>query len=72
MREFARFGCVMGIEAIPFSLLEDDEIPDLDLIEGNEAVPIDSVWILKPIKTQEGRLRLTDLFKFSTQKKYLN
>lgn len=72
MHEFARFGCGMGIESIPFSLLEEHEVPDLDQIKGDEAVPIDQVWVLKNIKTQEGRRRLTDMFMHASDCGYLD
>ncbi|XP_055605910.1 uncharacterized protein LOC129754074 [Uranotaenia lowii] len=72
LHEFARFGCGMGIESVPFSLLEEHECPDLDLIQGEEAVPIEKVWILKNIKTKEGRQRLADVFKHAIDCGYLD
>lgn len=72
LQEFARFGCGMGIESVPFSLLEEDEVSDLDQIKGDEAIPIETVWILKNIKTQEGRRRLADVFKHADSCGYLD
>uniref|UniRef100_A0A8W7PPW8 CHK kinase-like domain-containing protein n=1 Tax=Anopheles coluzzii TaxID=1518534 RepID=A0A8W7PPW8_ANOCL len=63
MRQYARFGCGMGIESIPFSLLDESEVPDLDKITGEQAVPIEQLWILRPIASQAGRRRLTDIDK---------
>ncbi|XP_062559062.1 uncharacterized protein LOC134223866 [Armigeres subalbatus] len=72
MHEFARFGVGMGIESVPFSLLDESEVPDLDQIKGDEAIPIEVVWILKNIKTQEGRRRLADVFKHADGCGYLD
>lgn len=72
LHEFARFGVGMGIESIPFSLLDENDVPDLDQIKGTEAVPIDQVWVLKNIKTQEGKRRLTDMFKHAIDCGYLD
>nr|XP_040219383.2 uncharacterized protein LOC120947773 isoform X2 [Anopheles coluzzii] len=72
MRQYARFGCGMGIESIPFSLLDESEVPDLDKITGEQAVPIEQLWILRPIASQAGRRRLTDMFRHATDMGYLN
>lgn len=72
LHEYARFGCGMGIESIPFSLLDESEVPDLDQIKGDEAIPIEQVWVLKNIKTQEGRRRLTDMFMHAVNCGYLD
>jgi aminoglycoside/choline kinase family phosphotransferase len=72
MKTFARFGVGMGIESIPFSLLNDEDTADLDSIQGEEMVPITKLWILKNIKDQDGRLRLADMFKHATQCGYLD
>lgn len=72
LREFARFGVGMGIESIPFSLLDEGDVSDLDQIQGEEAVPIEKVWLLKKITSKEGRRRLTDMFKHATSCGYLD
>ncbi|XP_058821969.1 uncharacterized protein LOC131683732 [Topomyia yanbarensis] len=72
LHEFARFGVGMGIESIPFSLLEEHEVADLDQIQGDTAVPIENVWSLKNIKTEEGRRRLADMFKHAESCGYLD
>lgn len=72
LHEFARFGCGMGIESVPFSLLDDSDVADLDQIQGDSAIPIEKVWLLKNIKTQEGRLRLADVFKHADSCGYLD
>uniref|UniRef100_A0A182N5A7 CHK domain-containing protein n=1 Tax=Anopheles dirus TaxID=7168 RepID=A0A182N5A7_9DIPT len=72
LKQYARFGVGMGIESIPFSLLDESEVPDLDKITGDEAVPIEKIWILRPLKNQAGRLRLTDMFRHATDMGYLD
>ncbi|CAO1422867.1 unnamed protein product [Diamesa serratosioi] len=67
-----RFGTGMAIESIPFSLLEDHEAPDMDIIQGEEAVPIQTIWIIKPITNKDGRKRLADVFKHATEQGYLD
>lgn len=71
MRQWACFGVGMGIESIPFSVMDDEEAGDLDTIQGEEAVDVTTVWILKPIKTKVGRLRLGDMFKHAVQMGYI-
>lgn len=71
MQERASFGVGMGIESIPFSVMDDDEAGDLDAIQGDEAVDVTTVWILKPIKNKEGRLRLANMFKHAVQMGYI-
>uniref|UniRef100_A0A182VRI2 CHK kinase-like domain-containing protein n=1 Tax=Anopheles minimus TaxID=112268 RepID=A0A182VRI2_9DIPT len=66
LKQYARFGCGMGIESIPFSLLDESDVPDLDKITGDEAIAIETIWILRPIASQAGRLRLTDMFRHAT------
>uniref|UniRef100_A0A182M746 CHK kinase-like domain-containing protein n=1 Tax=Anopheles culicifacies TaxID=139723 RepID=A0A182M746_9DIPT len=71
LKQYARFGCGMGIESIPFSLLDESDVPDLDKITGEEAIAIETIWILRPIASQAGRLRLTDMFRHATDMGYL-
>lgn len=61
LKEFGSFGVGMGIDSIPCSVMDD--VSDSDEIIGDEAVPIVTVWILKPIQNKEGRRRLADMFK---------
>lgn len=72
LRTSFRFGVGMAIEAVTFSLLDDDEAPDMDSLQGEEVVPIQTIWILKPIKSDEGRRRLADVFKHATARGYLD
>jgi thiamine kinase-like enzyme len=72
MKEFARFGVGMGIESVQFSIMDDSQVPDMDAIPEDRAVPITEVWVLKPIENQEGRKRLTDIFKHAMDMGYLD
>uniref|UniRef100_A0A336LPX7 CSON000643 protein n=1 Tax=Culicoides sonorensis TaxID=179676 RepID=A0A336LPX7_CULSO len=71
MLKSACFGIGMGIESIPFSVMDDEETGDLDTIEGENAVDVTTVWIMRPIKSKEGRLRLADTFKHAVQMGYI-
>lgn len=71
MQQRACFGVAMGIESIPFSVMDDEETGDLDTIQGEEAVDVTTVWKLKPIKNKEGRLRLANMFKHAVEMGYI-
>lgn len=62
----------MGIESIPFSLMDDNETADFDKIKGDEAVPITDIWILKKLENEEDLNRLADIFKHATDRGYLD
>ncbi|XP_059610934.1 uncharacterized protein LOC132257897 [Phlebotomus argentipes] len=72
LRKYARFGVGMGMESIPFSVMPESDAFDLDSIQGDEAIPLQNIWVLKPIATKEGRLRLANMFKHATERGYLN
>ncbi|XP_013112262.2 uncharacterized protein LOC106090573 [Stomoxys calcitrans] len=69
LKEFARFGCGMGIESLPMSMLEEDEIADLDEITA-DSVLVD-VWNLKPFEQPEKRQRIADMFKHAIDQGYI-
>lgn len=71
MQQRASFGVAMGIESIPFSVMDDEETGDLDAIQGEEAVDVTTVWKLKPIKNKEGRLRLANMLKHAVEMGYI-
>lgn len=71
MRQFARFGVGAAMEAIPVSLLADEDTTDMDAIEGITPLTLPEVWNLKPIVDQEGRRRLANIFKHSFEQGYL-
>lgn len=61
----------MGIESIPFSMLDDSATPDMDSM-GDEAVPITSIWKLKKLEAEEDRRRLANIFKHASDRGYLD
>lgn len=61
----------MGIESIPFSVMNDSDTADLDSITDDKPVPIETLWILKPIENPEGRKRLADIFKHASDMGYI-
>lgn len=69
MQQFARFGCGMGIESLPMSLLEYDEVSDLD--EIGDHTKLHDVWNLKPFKDAEKQQRIADMFKHAIDYKYI-
>lgn len=62
----------MGMESIPFSVMDDADVTDLDLIEGSEALPLEQVFTIRPLKTKEGRLRLANAIKHGVDNGYLD
>lgn len=57
------FALGMSAEAIVMSLLDDDEVSDIDLIQGDQAVKIEEVWIVGNFKDQGKRLRVANMVK---------
>ena len=71
MLTYMQFGLGFSFESVPFSLMDESEASDLDLIEGDEAVPIEKVWNVAPLKNKEGRLRVANNIKFAVDNSYL-
>lgn len=69
MEQFARYGCGMGIESLPMSLLESDEVSDLD--EIGDQTKLDDVWNLKPFKEADKQQRIADIFKHAIDFNYI-
>jgi hypothetical protein len=65
------FGLCLSFDSVTFSVMDEEEIPNLDLIEGDEAIPIEKIMHVGPIKTKHGRMRLADNVKFAVDSKYL-
>jgi hypothetical protein len=65
------FGLGFSLESVPFSIMDEKDTPNLDLIEGDEAIPLEEIWHVSPIKSKKGRLRLADNIKFAVDSKYL-
>jgi hypothetical protein len=62
----------MGIESIPFSVMDDADTADLDSIQGDEAIPITDIWTLKKLTNEEDQRRLADIFKHAYECGYLD
>ncbi|EDW72132.1 uncharacterized protein Dwil_GK10325 [Drosophila willistoni] len=69
LRQFGRFGCGMGIESLPMSLIEDDEVADLDAIVENAVLT--DVWNITPFKEPGKSQRIADIFKHAIDQGYL-
>uniref|UniRef100_A0A4Y0BMJ8 CHK domain-containing protein n=1 Tax=Anopheles funestus TaxID=62324 RepID=A0A4Y0BMJ8_ANOFN len=71
LERFGRFGCGIAVESTPLSLLDESDVPDLDSIEGTEAVPLEQIMTLRSIKTRYGRRRLLNVFRHAHDCGYL-
>lgn len=69
LKEFGRFGCGMGIESLPMSLIDDDEVADLDEITENSVLT--DVWNIKPFKEPAKRQRIAEMFKHAIDQGYI-
>lgn len=69
LKAYGRFGLGMGIESLPMSLIEDEEVADLDAIKL-DAVLTD-VWNITPFKEEEKRKRIADIFKHAIDEGYI-
>lgn len=59
---FGRFGCGMGIESLPMSMMDDEDVADLDALTIVDPVLTD-VWKVKPFKEEAKRRRIAECFK---------
>lgn len=62
------FTVAMVIEALPMSLLEGF---DLDLINSDEAVPLESVWVIHPFEDKKRRQKVANFVKFIVDKEFI-
>ncbi|XP_037936340.1 uncharacterized protein LOC119670234 [Teleopsis dalmanni] len=69
LQNFARFGCGMGIESLPMSLIEDDEVADLDEIKENAVLT--DVWNITPFKEAKKRERIAQILKHAIDQGYI-
>ncbi|ALC49638.1 CG2004 [Drosophila busckii] len=69
LKEFGRFGVGMGIESLPMSLIDDDEVADLELIEEDNVLT--DVWDIKPFKEPAKQQRIADIFKHAIDQGYI-
>lgn len=66
----ARFGVGMGMESLPMSILPDDQVADLDALQGDVALA--DVWAIGPIEDDVDRRRLADMFRHAIDQGYLD
>lgn len=71
LKESARFGVGMGMESLPLSMQDDDELSDLNALESEEAAPLTDIWRIALIQSQPKRQRLANMFKHAVDMGYL-
>ncbi|KAL2735212.1 uncharacterized protein V1478_002852 [Vespula squamosa] len=72
VKEHFFYGIVFALEAVPFTMLDDTQVFDLDtLIKGDEEVNIDDVWALGNLEAQWKRLRLADIIVHGVENGFL-
>lgn len=69
LKLFGRFGCGMGIESLPMSLIDDEDVADLDEIKENAVLT--DVWNIKPFKDEAKCQRIADVFKHAIDQGYI-
>lgn len=69
LKLFGRFGCGMGIESLPMSIMDDEDVADLDEIEENAVLT--DVWNIKPFKEATKCQRIADIFKHAIDQGYI-
>lgn len=69
LKNFGRFGCGMGIESLPMTMMEDDEVADLDGIKENAILT--DIWNITPFKESAKQQRLADIFKHAIDQGYI-
>ncbi|CAL7944211.1 unnamed protein product [Xylocopa violacea] len=65
------YGLIFSLEVIPMSLLDGNDVFDLDLIKDDNAVDIADVWTLANIKSESGRIKLASIIIHAVQKGFL-
>lgn len=71
LKLFGKFGVGVAIEAVPLSIMSEEDTMDMDSIEGSQPLSLPQVWRLKPIASAEGRGRLVDVFTDAVHRGYL-
>ncbi|KAF5285489.1 hypothetical protein FQR65_LT13234 [Abscondita terminalis] len=71
IKSCALFGVGMSMEALSMSLLDDDEVADLEGIDSSQYTPLENVWILHPLKTEKKRQRITDMIKHAVDNGFM-
>jgi hypothetical protein len=71
VQKYGKYGLGMGIESVPISMVESDNVDDLDAIEGNEEVPLHNYWKVGLIQHEMGLKRVADLVKFTVDQGFI-
>ncbi|KAF7267325.1 hypothetical protein GWI33_019444 [Rhynchophorus ferrugineus] len=70
MQKHALVGVVMALESSLMALLNDDEVADIDFLEGEDAVPLEDVWILPEFQKDRNE-KLAFLVKHCVDKGFI-
>jgi hypothetical protein len=60
-------GLACALELVPLSLVEGEDVQDLDRVEGDQPVDLALLTQFKDITDSEGKKRLVDLVKLAVQ-----
>jgi hypothetical protein len=71
LRTTMNCGVGIAIEAVIMSLLDEHEVGDLDAIQGDEAVSVETVWVFHPFKEQSKRERFAKMIKFVVDRNFI-
>lgn len=61
VKEMSAFGLIASIENLPYAIIEEHEAPDIEAIEGDEAISLEKAMYLPPISNKNKRLRLAGI-----------
>lgn len=71
VKEQSVYGLVFALEAIPFSMMPEEEAFDLDVIRGDEPIKIGEIWKLKDIVIPENRRRHADMIAHAVRNGFI-
>ncbi|XP_065337296.1 uncharacterized protein LOC135937889 [Cloeon dipterum] len=71
IQTLGKYGLGMGIESVPLSMVESENVNDLDAIEGTEEVPLHNYWKVDFIQHEAGLRRVADLVKFTVDQRFI-
>ncbi|XP_063216112.1 uncharacterized protein LOC134527390 isoform X2 [Bacillus rossius redtenbacheri] len=67
---YAQYGLGIALEAVPVSLFDEHDAVCTEL-QGDQAVPLETVLVVRPIRHREGRMRLCNNVKHMVDCGYL-
>ncbi|XP_030767783.1 uncharacterized protein LOC115891469 [Sitophilus oryzae] len=70
LKTHALVGVLMALESSVMAILSDDEVADIDLLQGEDAVPLEDVWIL-PKFNKDRNEKLAFIVKHCVDKGYI-